>query len=157
MFTSVSNLVTQTRRRPNLHPQQHSLKQEPSPKFPGAGCGILVGSAATPARIRLFKEHGWDGYIGPAASAAIQVPLPQGHEGSVPLQTSHRYMKLNLLKRFQSDRDVYLSPFIKSYCETGKLSRKYDEISFYQIPTAEKSCFAINSGMPDWKFKLLSE
>lgn len=146
--------MTQTRWPPNLHPQQHSLKQEASPKFLGAGCGILVGSAATPAGLRLFKEHGWDGYIGPAASAAMQVSLPQGHEGSVPLQTYHRYTELNLLKRFQSDRDVYLSPFIKSYCKTGKLSRKYEGISFYQIPTAR---FAINSGMPDWKFKLLSE
>lgn len=126
-------------------------------KFLGAGCGILVGSAATPARLRLFKERGWGGYIGPAASAAKQVPLPQGHEGSVPLRPSHRYTELNLLKRFQSHRDVDLSPFIKSYYKTGKLSRKYEEISFYQIPTAGKACFAINSGMSDWKFKLLSE
>lgn len=149
--------MTQTRWHHNLHPQQHSLKQEPSPKFPGAGCGILVGSAATPARLRLFKEHGWDGYIRPAASAAKQVPLPRGHEGSVPLQTSHRYTELNLLKHFQSDRDVALSPFIKYYYKTGKLSHRYEEKSFYQIPTVGKARFAINSGMSDWKCKLLSE
>lgn len=132
--------MTQTWWHPNLHPQQHSLKEEASPKFLGAGCDIFVGSAATPARLRLFKGHGWDGYIGPAASATKQVPLPRGHEGSVPLQTSQRSTDLNLLKRFQSDRDVYLSPFIKSR-KTGKLSRKYEENILLSDTDSGKSMF----------------
>lgn len=93
----------------NLHPQQHSLKQEPSPKFLGAGCGILVGSAATPARLRLFKDHGLYRTCCIGRKTSLTSTRSQG------VSSSHRYTELNLLKRFQSDRDVYLSPFIKSY------------------------------------------